>query len=193
MVESKTSGAPVGSQATGGEIGGHDVSVIRPEVRIEQFKIRGHAMSRRKRRAIRRGLRRLCNLETLAVGVYRYQIHRRMCEHNRELIAAMCNEMTHLQDYMVKLFEYSGRPSWIRGLYGWAGAMVGFGSRLMGRTRSLRAGIWVEKGTIEDYRALLKSVEWDDETRAVIEKNLADEHGHIGRWKELLRTAEPDY
>ena len=33
---------------------------------------------------------------------------------------------------------------------------------------------------------LLASAEWDEETRAVIEKDRADEYGHIARWKGFL-------
>ena len=33
----------------------------------------------------------------------------------------------------------------------------------------------------------LESIEWDEETRRIVEKNKADEVGHINRWKSLLK------
>jgi len=39
---------------------------------------------------------------------------------------------------------------------------------------------------VRHYGNLLKEIEWDDETRLIIEKNQADEFGHIHRWQALL-------
>jgi hypothetical protein len=47
-------------------------------------------------------------------------------------------------------------------------------------------GIWVETKAVEHYGQLLESIDWDEETRGIIEKDLADECGHIERWKSLL-------
>jgi demethoxyubiquinone hydroxylase (CLK1/Coq7/Cat5 family) len=170
-----------------------DVSVIRPQLRMEDFKIRGHNLSYRQVRTIRKSLRVLHNLEVMAGCIYRLQIRRTMCEHNRELIAAMCNEMSHLQDYLVLLFEYSTRPAKTRAGWWFLGSLLGYTSRLMGRTVILKTGIWIEKKTIHHYEQLLKSVDGEQPVRAILEKNLADEHAHIQRWKDLLRSVEPDY
>jgi ubiquinone biosynthesis monooxygenase Coq7 len=170
-----------------------DVSVVRPQLRMEDFEIRGHNLSRRRVRIIQKALRVLHNLEVMAVSVYRLQIRRTMCEHNRELIAAMCNEMSHLQDYLVLLFEYSARPSKLRAGWWLLGSFLGYASRVMGRTVILKTGIWIEKKTIRHYERFLKSVDWEQPVRTILEKNLADEYAHIQRWKDLLRSAEPDY
>ena len=132
-------------------------------------------MPRRRLKRTRQKLRSLHNLELMAVNIYRLQIRRNMCEHNRELIAAMCNEMSHVQDYLVKLFEYTSRPGRLRWAYWLVGAAIGGFSRLLGRDVILRTGIWVEKRAIEHYKRLLKSPEWESDTRRVIEKNLADQ------------------
>lgn len=155
--------------------------------------MRQDGLSRRRVRQIRRALRVLHNWETLAANVYRFQIRTHRCEHNRALIAAMCNEMMHQQDYLVKLYEFGGRPSSRRCFWWLAGAIIGAGSRLLGRTVILKAGIRIEKHSVRRYEALLQSVKWDAETRCTLEKNIADEYAHIRRWKDLLRTAEPDY
>ena len=57
---------------------------------------------------------------------------------------------------------------------------------MLGRKAILRTGIWVETKAVHHYSELLETIEWDDETRAIIEKNQADEGGHINRWKAYL-------
>ena len=47
----------------------------------------------------------------MASTIYRFQITREDSELNRQLVAAMCNEMTHYQDFQVKLYEFGLRPS----------------------------------------------------------------------------------
>ena len=99
-----------------------DVSIIRPQIHSEDIQLRGQGMSSARMRGIKKGLLTLHKLEGVAVNIYRFQITKRASEHNRQLIAAMCNEMTHLQDFEVKLFEYGWRPSKLR----WAYLIVGF-------------------------------------------------------------------
>lgn len=69
------------------------------------------------------------------------------------------------------------------------GYVFGLGSRMMGATRMLKTGIWVESKAVEHYGTLLAGAEWDDETRALIEKDRADEYGHIARWEGFLKGA----
>lgn len=166
----------------------HDISIIRPEMRAEDVQMRGQGMSPERLKAIKKGLLTLHTLETMAVNIYRFQITKKDSEHNRHLIAAMCNEMTHLQDFQVKLFEYGWRPSKLRGIFWIAGFIIGFFSRLMGEKSILRTGIWVETKAVHHYGELLRTVDWDEATRRIIEKDRADEHGHVNRWKELLQS-----
>jgi ubiquinone biosynthesis monooxygenase Coq7 len=122
----------------------------------------------------------------MAVNIYRCQITRKPTELNRRLIAAMCNEMTHVQDFQVKLFEHGLSPSPIRWAYWTLGCLLGTVSRLLGARATLRTGIWVETKAVEHYARLLEQVEWDHDTRRIIEKDKADEAGHINCWKQLL-------
>jgi len=39
---------------------------------------------------------------------------------------------------------------------------------------------------------LLNTVEWDKDTSNVIEKDQADEDGHINRWKKLLQASKSE-
>ncbi len=164
-----------------------DISIIRPEMRASDFKRRGQGMSRARSKSIKRGLRTLHTLETMAVNIYKFQITRKSNELNLQLISAMSNEMTHLQDFQTKLFEYGFRPSKTRILYWMVGFVFGFLSRVLGTRAILRTGIWVETKAVRHYEELLRDIEWDDETRRIIEKDQADERGHIQRWQSFLK------
>ncbi len=165
-----------------------DISVVRPRMALEDFKFRGEGMPRQRLRSIKKGLRTLHTLETMAVNIYKFQLIQKETEHNLQLIIAMANEMTHFQDFQLKLYEYGFRPSVLRILYWLVGFGFGFLSRLMGRTAVLKTGIWVEEKAVRHYQDLLQEIDWDDETRMVIEKNQADELGHINRWQALLKS-----
>jgi len=169
----------------------YDISIIRPEVRAEQIKLRGQRYSPERLEAIRKSLRTLSTLELMAQTIYRFQITNEPGELNRHIVTAMCNEMGHYQDFQVKLYEYGFRPSLLRVFYWFLGYLLGVGSRLLGRRAVLKTGIWVESKAVQHYAHLLATVDWDDDTRRVIEKDQADEDGHIGRWKNMLTAAAP--
>jgi len=138
--------------------------------------------------AIKKGLLTLHTLELMAITIYRFQITKESCDFNRQLTAAMCNEMTHYQDFQVKLYEYGFRPSVIRLVYWFVGFAFGFTSRLISKKAILKTGIWVETKAVHHYTKLLEIIDWDEETRKTIEKDQADENGHINRWKQLLSS-----
>jgi len=164
-----------------------DISIIRPEMQAQDFKFRDRDIPLEKLKGIKKGLRTLHTLETMAVNIYKFQVADKAAELNLQLIAAMCNEMTHLQDFQVKLFEYGFKPSKLRPLYWLVGFIIGFCSRLMGKKSILKTGIWVEKKAVRHYGELLRKIEWDEETRHIIEKDQADEQGHINRWRKFLK------
>lgn len=164
----------------------YDISIIRPQMRDEDFGIRGRNMTQERLRAVKKGLLTLNTLELMASTIYRFQIGGdKDDELNRLLIMAMCNEMTHYQDFQVKLYEYGWKPSNLRWAYWLIGFAFGFTSRLMGRKTVLRTGIWIETKAVRHYKELLRTVDWDEDSRKVIEKDQADEDGHINRWKSL--------
>ena len=168
----------------------YDISIIRPQMRNEDIRMRERGIPSARLEAIKKGLRTLHTLEGVAVNIYRFQITKRESEVNRQLITAMCNEMTHLQDFQIKLFEYGCRPSELRWAYLIVGFVLGCASRLMGTEKILRTGIWVETKAVHHYDKLLQTIEWDEATRRVIEKDQADEVGHINRWKKLIQSRE---
>jgi demethoxyubiquinone hydroxylase (CLK1/Coq7/Cat5 family) len=167
----------------------YDISIIRPQMRVEDFKLRGRQDSPERLRAIRKSLQALNTLELMAQTIYRFQTTSEPSDLNRQLITAMCNEMGHYQDFQVKLYEYGFRPSPFRAVYWLVGFAFGLGSRLLGAKAILRTGVWVETKAVHHYAELLRTIDWDDDTRRIIEKDQADEDGHISRWKDLLRQA----
>ena len=166
----------------------YDISIVRPQMNHDDFKMRGREVEPARLKAIRKGLRTLHTLELMAITIYRFQIASENCQFNRQLIAAMCNEMTHYQDFQVKLCEYGFKPNLFRWTYWIVGFVFGFGSRLLGGKALLKTGIWVESKAVHHYAELLSTIDWDEETRKIIEKDQADENGHINRWKMLLES-----
>ena len=137
---------------------------------------------------IKRGLLTLHTLELMAMTIYRFQISGDGSELNRQLITAMCNEMTHYQDFQIKLYEYGFKPSVMRWTHWIVGFLFGFCSRLLGKKAVLKTAVWIEKKAVHHYAELLEKIDWDEDTRKVIEKNRADEEGHIRRWKKHLES-----
>jgi demethoxyubiquinone hydroxylase (CLK1/Coq7/Cat5 family) len=168
----------------------YDISIIRPQMCSEDFMMRGTGTEPAKLKAIKKGLLTLHTLELMAITIYRFQITRKSNELNRHLIAAMCNEMTHYQDFQVKLYEYGFRPGIFRWTYWIVGFTFGFLSRIMGTTATLKTGIWVETKAVNHYTELLDTIDWDQDTRRIIEKDQADEYGHINNWKKLLQPGK---
>jgi demethoxyubiquinone hydroxylase (CLK1/Coq7/Cat5 family) len=158
-------------------------------MRLADFKLRGQSMPSDRLKRIKEGLHTLHTLETMAVNIYKFQITKRESDLNLQLISAMGNEMTHLQDFQVKLFEYGFKPNKLRWLYWTVGFKLGLFSRLLGTKAILKTGIWVEKKAVRHYDALLRGIDWDEETRKIIEKNQADEYSHIKRWEDFLKKS----
>jgi demethoxyubiquinone hydroxylase (CLK1/Coq7/Cat5 family) len=171
------------------EPGKYDISIIRPQMRNEDVRLRGQDMSSARLKAIKKGLLALHTLELMATNIYKFQITKEPGELNRQLIAAMCNEMTHYQDFQVKLLEYGFRPRILRWAYWIVGFVFGFGSRLLGTKTILKTGIWVETKAVHHYDQLINSIDWDEDTRKIVEKDQADEYCHINRWKSLIQSS----
>jgi len=168
----------------------YDISIIRPQVQNEDIQLRAQGLPAPRLKTIKKGLRTLHTLELMAINIYKFQITKKPSNLNRQLIAAMCNEMTHYQDFQVKLYEYGFKPGIFRWSYWIVGFILGFCSQLMGGRAILKVGIWVETKAVRHYGELLRTVNWDDDTRKIVEKNEADEDGHISRWKRLLESGK---
>ena len=153
----------------------------------KSIQLRGMDCSKAERKRIRKGLHDLHNLEIMATNIYRCQISGRTPELNENLIAAMKNEMGHIEDFLVKLFEYGFKPVWYRGIFRIAGCAIGWFSRLQGQKGILKAGVWTETKAVRHYDELLKNVRWDQATVQIIEKDKQDEISHLELWNKLSK------
>ena len=171
-----------------GKIGETVREVVRTEMTMDECRMRGKGMSLDDLKKIRRGLHKLHTLELMAQTIYRFQIGGSDAELDRYLVAAMCNEMTHYQDFQVKLYEYGWNPSCIRWMYWIVGFCFGLFSKICGKKMILKTGIWTESLAVRGYGELLEEVNWDDETIRIVEQNLTDEKVHVARWKYLLQA-----
>jgi demethoxyubiquinone hydroxylase (CLK1/Coq7/Cat5 family) len=167
----------------------YDTSVIRPQMQMEDFKFRGQGILPGRLKDIKKALLTFHTLETMAANIYKFQLTRHTSDLNLQLIMAMCNEMTHIQDFQVKLYEYGLRPSKLRWAYWIVGFIIGFGSRLLGPRTVLKTAVWLEKKATHHYGELLKAIEWDDSLQKIIEKDGSDEQGHVNRWERLLESS----
>jgi demethoxyubiquinone hydroxylase (CLK1/Coq7/Cat5 family) len=165
----------------------YDVEIIRPQMMAQDVRLRTQPTDAAKLKALKKALQAFHTLETMAANIYKFQLTKEPTELNRQLTAAMCNEMTHLQDFQVKLYEYGLRPSILRPAYWMVGFAFGFVSRLLGTKAILKTGIWVETKAVKHYAELLENIDWDNQTRKMIEKDQADEDGHISRWQNMLK------
>ncbi len=170
------------------EINGFNIDIIRPEVLHDNVKVnRGKGMRKDRLNKIHQALIAFHNLENLAANVYRFQICKNNSDVlNKELIAAMANEMGHIEDFQVKLYEFGFKPSILMYFWQLVGFVFGIYSRIKGEEGIRKMGVWVESKAVAHYDELLESVKWDDETKKIIQKDQADEYGHIKRWKNEL-------
>lgn len=161
---------------------------IRNVIKPEEIYFRGNAADSFQLKQIRAGLNKLHTFEIMAVNVYKFQITSQQDEFNQMIIQAMANEMTHVQDFQIKLYEYGGKPNPLRWAFWIVGMVMGLGSRLFGRKTILKAGIWTEQKAVADYRKIIDSVQWETETLAVIKNNLENEYHHIETLQTLLKS-----
>ena len=159
---------------------------VRETIKPEDIYFREGTVDPSQLTKIRAGLRKLHTFEIMAVNIYKFQISSKQDDLNRMVIQAMANEISHVQDFQIKLYEYGSTPSPIRWIFWIAGMKIGFATRLLGKKTMIKAGIWVEQKAVTDYQKIIDSAEWDAATLAVIKRNLSDEHHHIETLQAML-------
>jgi len=136
-----------------------------------------------------KALRALVNVESMAVQIYRAQTWRfrgkpAIAEKLAEAIAV---EREHRENLEARLKELGGSPPLLKlpyALIGWV--VVGFVPALFGKIALLKVDIWAEEKAVRDYTAFLEKVPFDDQTRALVEKNRGDEEEHIRYWQDSI-------
>ena len=135
-----------------------------------------------------KAFRAMVNLEIMAVRIYRGQRWRLgRSEITAEALAkAIAIEERHVSDLASRRQELGGSPSMLSPFYALAGWLIGFLPSLLGQRAALKTGIWVEERAVKDYQQLLDRVPFDDESRALVERNQEEEREHIRMWEESL-------
>ena len=135
-----------------------------------------------------RAFRAMVNLEVMAVRIYRGQRWRLgRSEITAEALAvAIAIEERHERDLASRRQELGGSPSMLSPFYALAGWVIGFVPSILGQRTALKTGIWVEERAVKDYQRLLDQVPFDDESRALVQRNQEDEREHIRMWEESL-------
>jgi len=130
----------------------------------------------------------MVNLEVMAVRIYRGQRWRLgRSEITAERLAnATAVEERHVRDLASRRQELGGSPSMLSPFYALVGWVIGFVPSLLGQRAALKTSIWVEERAVKDYQRLLDRVAFDDESRALVERNQEDEREHIRMWEESL-------
>lgn len=155
---------------------------IRGEVHTRDIRLRAEGPTGERLRTARRTLRATNRLETMAVQVYRAQWTAKPTELNRQLIAAMDNELTHQADSLSRLMEFGGRPTVLRLPFYIVGWVMGRVSRMLGLGAMMRLGAWVEKKAMAHYEHLTAAMQWDSETCQMLMGMWDDEKCHHCRW-----------
>src|SRR5665647_2606298 len=106
--------------------------LIRNEMKTGELRMRATGEAPKNLAAIQKELRRLHAFEVMAVNIYRMQISKNSSNLTCKLIKGMGNEMTHVQDFQIKLYEYGSKPSPLRWIAGLAGIFIGLASSLGG-------------------------------------------------------------
>ena len=140
-----------------------------------------------------RALNAVVKVEAMAIQIYRAQMwrFRGKQEIAQKLVHATDNERKHFDDLVSRVRDLGGTPSRLSPLFAVAGWIIGFLPTLVGKVPTLKLNILVEERAVRDYQGFLNSVNFDDESRELMERNMADEKEHIRAWKEsieLLRS-----
>jgi len=140
-----------------------------------------------------RALNAVVKVEAMAVQIYRAQMwrFRGRQEIAERLVHATANERKHFDDLTSRVRDLGSTPSRLSPLFAVAGWIMGLLPALAGKVPALNLDIWVEERAVRDYQGFLNVVNFDDESRALMEKNMVDEEEHIRAWKEsieLLRS-----
>jgi bacterioferritin len=133
-------------------------------------------------------LRKMHNLERFATEIYRVQIAAfPEKEISERLIIARDNEQEHTDNLRARIEALGGKSSWQGFFFQMAGKILGCFTRIMGKMFILKTDIWVETKAVKDYGAFLEKLNFDDESKALVQRNLEDEKVHVKRWEDSIK------
>ncbi len=134
-----------------------------------------------------RTLRKLHNLETMAVEIYLVQVPRLADPAEREMMAAaMENEKVHRQAFRGLLEGRGAALSPLRFVWWLAGRMLGLGTALFGRIALLAADAAFERKAVREYGEIIDRGLFAGDEACMLARFLEDEKRHAEAWQRLL-------
>jgi len=134
-------------------------------------------------------LRKLFNLEVMAVQIYRTQMGALTDPGERSMmVAAMENEEHHRETFRSLLKIRGVSPSVLWPFYWLAGQTLGRSTALFGRKFLLLGDIAFEDKATREYSEFLQKGDFTDDERVFISEFLDDEKRHAANWRRLLEN-----
>ena len=134
-------------------------------------------------------LNAMYNIERAATTIYKAQLGAfKQKEAVEKLTFAVENEQEHADYLKARIAELGGKVTPTGGIFGLAGTVLGFKTRLLGKKVMMKADLWVERKAVNDYGSFLRRVDFDEKSAALIKKNIGDEKLHIKNLTETLET-----
>ena len=132
-------------------------------------------------------LNAMYNIERAATAIYKAQLGAfKQKEAVEKFSFAVANEQEHADDLKARVVELGGKVTPTGGFFGFAGTMLAWATRLLGKKAMMKADLWVERKAVNDYGAFLKKVDFDEKSAKLLKKNIEDEKLHIKNWTETL-------
>jgi demethoxyubiquinone hydroxylase (CLK1/Coq7/Cat5 family) len=132
-------------------------------------------------------LKKLYNLEVMAVQIYRTQIDSLSDPEERNMmVAAMENEELHRDTFLALLKARGLSPSPMSKMFWIVGQTLGRVTSLFGRKAILKGDITFEDKATEEYTEFLRGVNFTQEEKRFLSQFLEDEKRHSANWQRLL-------
>ena len=132
-------------------------------------------------------LKKLFNLEVMAVQIYRTQIGTMTDPREKSMmVAAMENEEHHRETFRSLLRVREVAPSPLNRFFWLVGQILGRTTSLFGRKALLRSDIAFEDKAIREYTEFLRAENFTEDEMAFIGEFLEDEKRHSANWRRLL-------
>ena len=135
-----------------------------------------------------RSLGTMYNIERAATAIYKAQVSAfRGTEIADKLKAATVNEQEHADNLKARIEELGGTAPRLGFFFQMGGLTLGLATALLGKMRVLKTDGWVERKAVKDYSGFLQRVKFDEESAALIQRNIEDEKMHIKNWEESIQ------
>jgi len=132
-------------------------------------------------------LKKLFNLEVMAVQIYRTQLGAMTNTGEKAMmVAAMENEEYHRETFRSLLRKRGVTPSPLHNCFWLVGQTLGRITSLFGRKCTLRGDIAFEDKATMEYTEFLKEGNFTVEETAFLREFLEDEKQHSANWRRLL-------